>query len=315
MREDPYRCILFSVGTLPFWSGKTKLIKLLTGNPGSLWKRETPLKSVYINQPFFGSLSEQSESEIRRALQNLMRTGYLKQEPLRSNKPHRVIKFSEKGVKKYYNLLVIEKGFDEPFWWLHHVSRLTDPTNTPINTGGEILTYNEETYLTQTPDYRTDTQRMQSDQTLRLLNPDWLREEQGHFQLQSLEVRAVQATSLTITGRTRIKRIPPADLGRKLNHFGTGQSQLNPPNPYLIKGTLVQVDEPGDEGKWRLRLKNENEDTLTVIAKSSKIPDELTLKQGNVYEVGPVRETPEQTSGKENFEVTLREDGEIQSRR
>lgn len=312
MNARVYRTILYTVGALPFWTGKQKLIDLLDGNPGSFWNHESPLKPVYLNQPFFGDLQEHSSSEIRQSLQKLLQSRHLVHEPVSGDKPYRVVKFSDKGVKKYYNLLVREREITEPYWWIHHLSRLEETPNSPINTGGELLVYNESLNLTQAPAYRSDTERMQSDQTLSLRPGDQLDEEVGHFEFRGLRVDTRKNVRLVVTNETTVERAVASDLGEKLNHFGTGQSQVNPPNPYVIRGTLVNVTDPDEDGHRYLELRNDEGDELRIQVATSQIPEELSLEEGTNYVLGPLSESEAHDN---QFTLTLASDGEINAQR
>lgn len=312
MNARVYRTILYAVGALPFWTGKQKLVALLHGDPGSFWDHESPLKPVYLNQPFFGELEEHSTSEIRRSLRKLLASRHLAHEPVSGDKPYRVVKFSDKGVKKYYNLLVRERNLAEPYWWIHHVSRLEEPPNSPINTGGELLLYNETLHLTQAPAYRSDTERMQSDQTLALDPGDGFDEEVGHFAFRELRVETRENTRLVVAEGTGVERAVASDLGEKLNHFGTGESQVNPPNPYVIRGTLVDSTDPDEAGHRYLTLRNEEGDPLRIRIGTNQVPEELSLEEGNNYVLGPLSETENDGS---RFTLKLDNDGEIHAQR
>lgn len=312
MNQKSYRVILFSVGSLPFWTGKKKLIKLLIGDPGSYWDHETPLKPVYLNQPFFGELSNQSTSTVRQGVQKLLTEQYLIHEAISDKKPYKVVKFSHKGVKKYYNLLVTERDLSEPHWWLHHVSRLRKPTNSAITTGGEICPYNEKLYLTQTPGYLEATQRMQSDQTIQVKNTQHLENETGHFHFRGLNPMVEDYPVLKLTEQTEVERISSSDLNKKLNHFSTFHAQTNPPNPYVIQGKLKNKTKPGENNLRTLEFHNSEDKTLKVKVRTNQIPDELTLQIGQSYVLGPLAETDDETG---SFELKLEESGDIQPHR
>jgi hypothetical protein len=315
MKSSIYRTILYAVGALPFWTGKRKLIRLLSGDPGSFWDRETPLKPVYLEQPFFGALEDESSSILRQSLQKLFRARYLVHEELDGDKPYKVVKFSGKGVKKYYNLLVLDRDLDRPYWWIHHLNRLREPPNSPITTGGELLPYNEKLYLTQAPAYRTDTERLQSNQTIGLRNTNRLESDSGHFAFRDVPVQVDEAPRLVLAQETETEQVLASDLGTKLNHFGTGVSQVNPPDPYTIKGQLVEATEPDAEGRRTLTLRNTEGQTLTVRIQTNQIPDELPLEEGQTYAVGPLSEESNDNSSEDSFRLTVNNDGQIRQYR
>ncbi len=312
MTENTYRTMIFAVGALPFWTGKNKLIRLLRGEAGSYWKGETPLKRIYLNQPFFGELTELSSSEVRRRLQELLNARYLVREPVSRDKPYPVVKFSDKGAKKYYNQLVRERGFDEPYWWIHHVSRLREQPNSPISTGGELLEYNQTLYLTQTPAYRTQTERVQSEQTLPIEGSGSTKSENGHYKFHGLEISFRKGPILTRSDKTTLERVNPSDLGRKLNHFNSEQSQVEPPDPYVIRGELVDPGEPDADGTRNLTLRNSEGDRLIVTVKTNQVPDELPLRKGQKIVLGPVTESEDATGTRTNETwLTLEQSGEL----
>ncbi len=304
LKRDPS-----NVGALPFWTGKRKLISLLSGDPGSYWDRETPLKPVYLEQPLFGVLKDEPSSTIRQSIQKLFRARYLIHEELDGDKPYRVVKFSGKGVKKYYNLLVQDQELNPPYWWIHHLNRLQDVPNSPVATGGELLAYNDDLYLTQAPAYRSDTERLQSNQTILLGNTQPLETHSGHFAFRKISVRINRTPQLVLTDETESERTLASDLGNHLNHFGTGVSQVNPPDPYTIKGKLVDATEPDANGMQILTLRNTDDQKLTVRIKTNQIPDELPLEEGQSYVVGPLSE--DETESEDTFRLTVQNDGLI----
>jgi len=309
MNRSLYRTILYAVGALPFWTGKRKLIRLLSGDPGSYWDRETPLKPVYLEQPFFGGLEDESSSIIRQSLQELFRSHHLVHEELDSDKPYRVVKFSEKGVKKYYNLLVMNQDLDPPYWWIHHLNRLRNAPNSPVATGGELLVYNDEPYLTQAPAYRSDTERLQSNQTISIASTEILEADSGHFAVREAPVQVDQTPRLALRDETEHERVLASDLGSHLNHFGTGVSQVNPPDPYTIKGELVEATEPDADGLRNLTLRNTEDQKLTIRIRTRQIPDELPLEEGQSYVVGPLSEDETESEG--TFRLIVQNDGHI----
>jgi hypothetical protein len=316
MNRSTYRSILFTVGSLPFWTGKNKLIRLLHGDPGSYWKGETPLKKVYLNLPFFGELSDLSKSDVRRSLQNLINADHLVRETISGDKPYLVVKFSDKGVKKFYNLLVMERGLSEPHWWLHHVSRIRNQPRSAINTGGELLEYNDTLYLTQTPAYRSQTERIQSDQTVPIKQTNSLDSRKGHYEFRNLVVKIDNHPLLYPSDDTIVERVNAGDLGRKLSHFGTEESQVNPPDPYVIRGRLVEASEPDAEGTRNLTFRNSEDDEVIVTVKTSQIPEELSLQESKRYVIGPVTEnTNEKESTPSETRLTLEESGQLRATR
>jgi hypothetical protein len=316
MQKQDYRTILYAIGSLPFWTGKKKLIRLLKGDPGSFWEGETPLKQVYLEQPFFGELAEYSKSDVRRAVQDLIRSDYLAHETMTGDKPYRVVKFSSKGVKKYYNSLVRHENLEEPYWWIHHLSRLRTKLNSPINTGGEILPYNEEFYLTQTPSFRTDQQRIQSSKTIKLTSslPDMVQE--GHIIARNVTIKIDSNPLLFIDDSSDVERINAGDLGRKLGHFQGRTSHRDPPDPFIVKGSLVEVSDPDREGFIRILLQNEDNKQLKILLKTSQVPDELELEPGEKYVLGPVTEGLDRDrQSNEDFDLSLEQTGKIRFHR
>lgn len=316
MQKKYFRKILYAVGSLPFWTGKSKLIQFLSGKPGSFWEKESPLKPVYLNQPLFGALEDLDDSSIRRSLQSLLNSGYLCYEKISEDKPYTVIKFTNKGAKKYYNLLVIDKNLREPYWWLRHVSRIRSEPNSPINTGGELLVFNDKTYLTQAPPYLDNDDRMQSDETVRLMDKNDFELTTGHYELHSVGVGVREFPFIYLNEDTDLQKVTRSDFADKISHFSSNVSQLNPPDPYVIKGKLSSSTAPNEEGIRRLKLKNNYGKSLIINIKTNQIPDELELIDGETYVVGPLREAQDDNeSGTENFYLELDDDGQIHKSR
>lgn len=316
LSDDRYRIILKTVGSLPFWTGKRKLVRFLAGEAGSFWERESPLKRIYLGQRFFGALSDNSSSTIRQHLQKLQQSDYLYQGQISEDKPYQVMKFTGKGTRKFYNMLVLEEGVQTPVWWLHHVAQLEDATNTPIITGGQILEYNDTYYLTQTPPRAPLEERIKEEKTLPVLSRQPLDFDDGHYRFTDLTIHRKQGTRLIVTEETDWSTTTAKDLQETLSHYDSSQSQVAPPNPYVIQGELVAI-EPGDEsGTWlELTLANREDQTLPVYVKRSQVPDELELTEGNRYSLGPLAEYDHDTTPEDRFELRLEDDGEIRKER
>lgn len=316
MSESTYGKIIKAIGSLPFWTGKRKLIRFLTGETGSFWDKKSPLKRIYLSRRFFGTLSGKSASTVRQHVQKLQQSNYLYKGQVSEDKPYQVIKFTGKGARKFYNTLVLEEGFENPLWWLHHVAQLESPTNTPISTGGQILEYNDTYYLTQTPPHAPVEERIKEEKTLPVLSRQDLDFDDGNYHFTNLQVHRKQGTRLIVVEETDWTTSTPQDIQERLSHFDTAQSQVSPPNPYVIQGELEAI-EPGDESNtWlELTLSNRKDTTLPVYVKRNQVPDELELTEGTRYTLGPLSEYDHETTGEDRFELRLEDDGEIREER
>lgn len=316
MSDSIYGTIIRAVGSLPFWTGKRKLIRFLAGETGSFWEKKSPLKRIYLDQRFFGALSEETSSTVRQHVQKLQQSDYLYRGQISEDKPYQVVKFTDKGARKFYNTLVMEEGLEEPLWWLHHAAQLESDTNSPISTGGQILRYNDTYYLTQTPPHAPVEERIKEEKTLPVLSRQDLDFDEGNYRFSGLRIHRKQGTRLIVTEETDWTTSTPKDIQEKLSHYDTAQSQVAPPNPYVIQGELTSV-EPGDEtNTWlELTLTNREDATLPVYVKRNQVPDELELSEGTRYTLGPLEEYDHETTPEDRFELRLEDDGEIREER
>lgn len=289
MSSQPHRAILFAVGSLPFWTGKRKLIRFLAGEPGSYWQGETPLKPIYLNHAAYGALRDRSPSRIRQHLQTLLTHDYLRRADLAPDKPYKVIKFSDAGCKKYYNLLVLERGITDPLWWLHHLAQLRDPPRSPIHSGGELFAFSGDLYLSQSPPSLPPAERVKDEQTLRLAPGDRDLKPDRSYRFQDLTVVCDRGVHLAVGESTSGSTLAASDVRRELAHF-PGRDDAETPNPYVLKGTLRSVEETPENHRI-LGLENGQGQQLLVRASPAQIPDDVTLETGSTYVLGPVRET------------------------
>ncbi|MFB6356738.1 MAG: hypothetical protein ABEJ65_09515 [bacterium] len=309
---DIYRTILYTVGSLPFWTGERKLKRLLRGKPGSFWEDTPPLKPTYLCHHFFSALEDTQESVITRSLQKLKSSKYVVKERLSSSLPHQVIKFTDKGTRKYYNLLVKERDIADPAWWIRHVSRLNSPTRTGFLTGGEVVEFSGSLYLTQTPAFLEPEERVRDEGTAKL--PESLNPPSG----QNLILPASQydPDSNTIHPETdgpEVRATSPDDLRRKLTHFRARERDPSEPDPYVLKGVLNEIAERNRPPFYCLTFENEQGQTVDLLADEQHLPDEIPLESGEQYAFGPVEEARDEENN--SSVLQLKSNGQIQPHR
>ncbi|MFB6344982.1 MAG: hypothetical protein ABEK50_04320 [bacterium] len=316
MNKSAYKTIIKTVGSLPFWTGQRKLTQFLAGKPGSFWNKESPLKPIYLSQNFFGSLSDKGTSSIRQYLQKLQQANYLYHGQISEEKPYTVVKFTDEGARKYYNILVLEEDLTEPVWRLHHVAQLKTSPNSRIATGGQVIRYNETPYLSQSPPQAPLEQRIKEESTLPLLPRSNLEFDDGYYLLRNLRFRLQQGPQLIVDGETAWSSTTAKDLQDKLTHYDSTQSQVSAPNPYVIQGRLTSVEAGDDTNAWlKLELTNQDNQTLPIYVRRNQIPEQLELSEGGHYTLGPLSEYDHDQSPGEQFELKLDDDGEIRKRR
>lgn len=305
------KTILFAVGSLPFWCGKKKIKKVLAGDAGSYWNRESPLKPVYLNHYFFDSLGHIKSSEISRYIQSLIKNNYFQITALSKSKPYRVLKLTGNGVKKYYNLLVTNRGFENPFWRIHHVNQLENSPKSAIQTGGRILQFSGETYLTQTPGFSEPQQQVRDDKTIIFRNNVESLEPNQKLRIKDAIVRVDDTPILTLTDSSSIQTSTGSDLGRKLSHFSNHQVREEGPNPYVLTGRIEKINDVNARF-FRILLVNSEEEKLRIrVPRNMEYsPDELSENQQ--YVVGPVQEVSTDTDTSDEFELELSNDGQLQ---
>jgi len=287
--RDLASTVLYAVGSLPFWTGRRKLQRFLRGEPGSFWENETPLKPLYLNHHFYGALGDRRSAEISRVLQILQRADYLERTRLSEDKPYPVLKLTGRGVLKYYNLLVLDRGIQHPTWWIHHLARLEQPPGSSIRTGGHVLSFSERTYLTQTPDRGDVQERVRDEKTLPLRDPpDDLRPGSSCF-LEGVRVRPVEDARLGFDGGSGVRAAAAEDLRRELTHFSARTVSPDEPDPYVLRGTLVDDEEDPDRLLRWLTLENERNQRVRVALPQERLDADVPIERGGRYVVGPVR--------------------------
>lgn len=311
MDRDLATTLLYALGSLPFWTGQKKFQRFLRGQPGSFWKNETPLKPIYLNHHFYGTLRDQRPARVSRALQVLKRAGYVERTELSKSKPFPVLKLTGKGVLKYYNLLVLDRGIKAPAWWIHHVRRLEASPRSPIRTGGEFMLFSDRGYLTQAPASEPQN-RIQDDKTIRFSEPpDALRPELTYL-LEEVEVTAEETSRLRWGPDVNARTVASGDLRRELTHFSPRNVSPEEPNPYVLQGRLVGKDEDPDHLLLWLTLENQDEDRVRVAMPRERLDEETPVEPGGRYVIGPVRRYtgPESSGSLPNLQ--LKQEGTIQ---
>lgn len=303
--------ILYAVGSLPFWTGQRKFQRFLRGEPGSFWKNESPLKPIYLNHHFYGALRDRPSASVSRGLEVLKRAGYVERTDLSADMPYPVLKLTGRGVLKYYNLLVLDRGVDGPLWWLHHVARLEDPPDSPLRTGGHLLLFSERRYLTQTPGHGDPQERVRDEKTVPLAEGPEGPEAGATFLLERARVRVPEGPALAVPSEGDVRRVAPDDLRRELTHFPPRTASPEEANPYVLRGRLVE-DRADDDRLLRwLTLENEREDRVNVALPRERIDPDVPLETGGRYVVGPVRRFPEEDDAGSEPSLQLQPEGSL----
>lgn len=303
--------ILYAVGSLPFWTGQRKFQRFLRGEPGSFWENETPLKPIYLHHHFYGALRDRRSAALSRALQALKRADYVERTDLSADKPYPVLKLTGRGVLKYYNLLVLDRGVDRPVWWLHHVNRLETHPDSALRTGGHLLRFSERYYLTQTPSHGDPQERVRDDKTVPLAEPPGDSETGTTCLLEGVEVRLSKGPTLAALSDHDVRRVPPDDLRRELTHFPPRTVSPEETNPYVLRGRLVADEEEDDRLLRWLTLENEREDRVRVALPRERVDPDVPLETGGRYVVGPVRRFPEEADRGTTPTLQLQPDGSL----
>ncbi len=279
-----YRRLIFALGSLPFWTGRNKFRKFLLGEMGSFWEGESPLKPIYLNHFFFASFAATGNNQLIQKLQHLINSGYVERSQLTPKKPHMVLKLTDKGVKQYYNQIVTRRKVKQPVWWLHHISQLKTPPKSPITTAGELIEFSGRLYITQTPKFLELKDRVQDSSTKEIIGGLEANSEQL-ICLKAVQVETKQGVTLRADKNTEKEMIDPGELRGKLTHFPAPQRDADLPDPYSLKGRLIDFKEQNE----RLYLLFENNQKQQIILSCDpRFKDSVELIEDNYYVFGPL---------------------------
>ncbi len=266
------------------------------------------MKPVYLNHYFFASFSKAGQATVSRLLRELKRTGYITRGPLFENKPYIVVKLTGRGVLQYYNQLVSLRGMKKPGWWLQHVSQLEKNPRSGISTGGEILPYSGKVYLTQTPGFVEETNRVREEKTILIENPPELEAGSTVF-FENIQVNTENGRKLILTEKTTTIPTDPSDLRNRLTHFPPLEDDFPRKNPFVLKGTLRDIEQKGATHRYQLTFANQEGKKLKLIADSERLPENISEKTGKKFYFGPLREA--RTDSRELL-LELQRDGKVE---
>lgn len=307
MGSHDYFRLIFAAGSLPFWTGRKKFKRFLLGQTGSFWEGETPLKALYLNHYFFGSFAPTGESTLSRQLQALIDSDYLARKPLAPDKPYKVLKLTDRGVKQYYNQLVQRRNLESPSWRLQHVSQIESPPNSRLTSAGELMEFSGRLYLTQTPEFVDPQQRVGEEKTVELVG-DLSDLSPGDTVIaDDLGVKTGEGVRLAVGSSTEFNKVSGAELREALTHFSAPQSAPGQKNPFVLRGKLIEVEEHEAD----LRLVFEKEENRVVLRCPPETAEAVDRDSEKYYCFGPV-EAKIVERHKGNPVVELRDDGSIE---
>lgn len=304
LNNDRARSFLFGVGALPFWVGRKKLLRYLSGETGSYFEGETPLTNLYRSRAFFGEFEREEAESLYRTLNNQ----FIVRERVSYDKPFRVVKLTDAGVREYYNGLVMEHGADEPYWKPHHVARLTSAINSRMNTAGF--------YIEREGAYLSDRQGDDAAPYVRLID---MTDELATGRMLTIEQAEFQYTgepTLQPTGETAVSYGTSREVGEAFRHFGTPFRQ-DQDSPYILAGKLHERHDVPDG--FLVLFQNDDGDGVvclhlpeTRISGLTVGPNDLEPKRRYVF--GPVEEaetTDHNIDMEADSHLTLKQNGDV----
>ncbi len=267
------------------------------------------MKPVYLNHYFFASFSREGRQKLTMLLQKLKNSNYIHRTAIGGGLPHKVIKLTDRGIRQYYNQLVIRREIENPTWWIHHLHQLENRLRSPVDTGGETMEFSGRIYLSQAPAFVEADQRVKDEKTIRLEGFNQIKPGQT-VMIKAAEVNPENGVILCSIDETEVKNVSVVDLRSGLTHFPVIQDETGGENPFLLKGELVNISDKNSTGRRYLTFSNSRGKKIKLLLEQKEIPKNVEEKIHTKFCFGPVEEINEEYDDK-IFHLQLRTGGEI----